>query len=488
MGTGEARVATVSAELRARRILVAAGFSLLGAGLLWSRFAGLNLSLWHDEIYTVQHYVRPGPHQIFFGHYVPNNHMLFSLLAWLTSSAFGGSEVVYRLWSVVPFVAGVVLVTRWLQRLEGTLTAALYLFLATASPLLIDWSRQARGYGLAFFAMSVMTTAACDALRAEAWLPVLALCAAGVIGTWDLPIFGAAFASVSVVLLFQRSVRWRLLPWLGVSVSLVVLWYLPVLGEVATASQQQFGDRLPWHGVVTGPIAELLRPSLVPNGGVAHGNLAAYLFFGPLLAVGIWAFGQRSRPVAAVLLAGVVGTYAMLALGRMYVESRFVSYLLVPLLILVAVGVARLVAALRTSRPPIRLVGATALALGFMWLGAVFVTSALLATTYPFEAFKEAAAAIDEFSPTGTVVVNVLHPDDLRFYLKRPIVTASPQHLQQLVCRRTTNELVYVEQPFRTPHVNLGCLERAGATHKRVRQYTRGDRIDVWFLPARSPS
>lgn len=54
--------------------------------ILWAFLTGLNLSFWHDEAWTIINYVEPGPAAIFAGEYVPNNHMLFSLLAWLTTT------------------------------------------------------------------------------------------------------------------------------------------------------------------------------------------------------------------------------------------------------------------------------------------------------------------------------------------------------------------------------------------------------------------
>ncbi len=84
----------------------------------------------------------------------------------------GESEIAYRLLSAVPFVAGVVLVTAWLHRRLGAGSGLLYLFLATVSPLLLDITRQARGYGLAYLAMSIVVVAALEADRTRRTLPV----------------------------------------------------------------------------------------------------------------------------------------------------------------------------------------------------------------------------------------------------------------------------------------------------------------------------
>ena len=61
------------------------------------RLVGLGRSLWLDEIITVEAFVREGPRVILAGPYLKNNHELFSMLAWLTSSAAGESEIALRL-------------------------------------------------------------------------------------------------------------------------------------------------------------------------------------------------------------------------------------------------------------------------------------------------------------------------------------------------------------------------------------------------------
>ena len=119
----------------------------------------------------VRGYVRGGLDEILTGSGL--NHQLMALLAWAMSSVTGESEVAFRLLSVVPFVAGVVLVTAWLHRRHGALSGVLFLFLATVSPLLLDITRQARGYGLAFMAMCVVIVAALEASRTgRTWLVV----------------------------------------------------------------------------------------------------------------------------------------------------------------------------------------------------------------------------------------------------------------------------------------------------------------------------
>src|SRR5262249_52385130 len=147
----------------AARSAVVASYALLGTVFGLTHLLGLSRSFWHDEIYTVANVIRPGPDRIFAGPEL--NHQAFSILAWANQYVLGHSEFAYRLWSVVPFVAGVAVVTLWAHRRLGALAGILFLFLATVSPLLLDITREARGYGLAFLAMAVLTIAALEADR-----------------------------------------------------------------------------------------------------------------------------------------------------------------------------------------------------------------------------------------------------------------------------------------------------------------------------------
>ena len=81
--------------LSARVLWVAIG--LMGVLVLWSRLAGLDQSLWHDEVFSVVHYITAGPETIVTGHWVPNNHVLYSLLSFGTTRGLGESEVTFRL-------------------------------------------------------------------------------------------------------------------------------------------------------------------------------------------------------------------------------------------------------------------------------------------------------------------------------------------------------------------------------------------------------
>ena len=229
-------------DLSVARAAYVAAYAVVGAALVWSRLFELGHSFWTDEIFMVEHYVRGGPREILAG--ADLSHELMAILAWATSSLVGESETAMRLLSAVPFVAGVVIVTAWLHRRLGPLSGVLFLFLATVSPLLLDITRQARGYGLAFFAMAILVVSALEARRRPGTLPVVAACAAGVAGTWTLPQFGIAFVAMLGVLVLQAGARRAAAVGLVASLVAILAWYAPHLGEVRSASQVEDGVRI----------------------------------------------------------------------------------------------------------------------------------------------------------------------------------------------------------------------------------------------------
>lgn len=472
---------------RARRDVAAVTFAYcaLGLVLLWSRLVGLSQSLWHDEIVTVTDYIRAGPGEILIGTYIPNNHELFSLLGWATSSGLGESEIALRLWSVIPFILGVGLVTAWLNVRIGMLTGLLYLLFATLSPLLLDLSRQARGYGLAFFAMSALIVAASEADRTGRNWAIATFWSAGLVGTLTLPIFGIAFLATGAVLLADRSLRRRVALGLAASTLAIVAWYAPHADDLLVSSEQQFGAPIPWFGVVTAPIDQILIPAVLWIEGLAPTPSLVWL---PLIAaIAILLVSSpllRERRMALILGAGVIATLVVVFATRLYLAPRFVSYLLVPLFILLASGIAHVLGRTVTRAPGLRaVIAVTLLAL----VTVQFASSSAQVTRLPREAHKNAAELVERrATPMSPVFVYAHQPTDLAFYLDDvPVEALGAAEVVPRVCDGR-GPAIYVMQPFSIQPVDVPCLGRSGVDHHRFRQYTRGDEIDVWFVPPKS--
>lgn len=466
---------------------MAAAVLAVAAGiLLWTRLIPLDHGFWHDEVYSVRHYTSQGPGEILFGEYVPNNHVVFNLLAWLTTQSLGDeSEATYRLWSVAPAIAAVAVVAVWAWRRLGPPTAAIFAVLVVASPLHLELAMQARGYGLTFLAAALLLIAA-DRLAGGAGRGWLAgFCGAGLLGSGTLPIFAPTFAGQALALLGRPELRRRIAIGIGVVALVGLLLYAPLLGGLLDSTGQRFGHRLPWHGFASGPLTELATPSLQliePEGRLRFLYLAVAAVAG-LGAARLWR--RSERQLVLTLVVPLAFTYAALTAARIFVEWRFTSFLLFHLALLVAAGVAAIGEWLgrpRFMRPAVAVAGATlALVAGLRAL-----EKGREVADRPIEAFKQVAALV-EGTGIGRVVSNSTRPEALWYYLGRDRVRLhSPERLVAIFCG-SRGPLVYVEHPFRAsaaqpPPPEVGCLERRGAVRVRFPERARERRLDVWVL------
>jgi hypothetical protein len=460
---------------------IAAVYGVLTIVMVWSRFAGIGESLWHDEIYTVQHFIVPGPPG-FFGRYNPNDHILFSVLAWLTVQLPGLGDSAYRLWSVLPFIAAVGATTAWLHRRAGTWVATLFALLSTTSSQLLILSTEARGYGLAFFAMAIMTIAAYEAHTRAGSAALTSFAAAGIIGCWTLPTFALPLVGVSAVLLTQPSIRRRLILRLAVAFAAIGCWYAIPASALIDSRGQQFGVQLPWHAPLTGAATELAA-AFVPS--IDASAMFPMLIMLPILVAGVRAARTAMPGLVALTGAPITCTFLVLTLARFYVEERFVSYLLVPILILAAFGLKRL---LTDTRPPHFFISAT---YSLLLVSTAVLAFALFSARHarlPQEADREAAStvAIALKNVPRPVVLNTLHPNDVLFYLKgvHPFQVGGG-NLEGEICSPATRKtgVIFVQQPFGIRPVDTSCLARHGASMHVWHQWDRGQRITVWVAP-----
>jgi hypothetical protein len=496
-------------------------------GLVWTRTLALEQSLWGDELFSVRAYIERGPSGI-FGRYVPNDHMLFELLEWIGTAVSGDhGAAAYRFWAVVPAIVAATLLTWWLWRRLDRWVAAIFAVLATSSPLFLDLGTEGRGYGLGFLAGAAMVIAADRFAWTHSRGSLALLALAALAGIWTLPLIVLPFLGVAGVLMAHRALRRRVL----IAVALVgvasLLFYLPVLGDVISSSSQQVGARLSWHAVLTGPVRDLLAPSvslLLAHASAGVGEAIA----GVLLAIGLAALWHRpERLLALLLFAPAVFTYLILKLGGFYVvasfdghsqlstlaiEDRFTSFLLLPLLVGMAVGVVELgrwLAKVSVSLPMARPgsvwrlgspVGA-ARSLSIHPLGPLVLLGAVVLSLFalgridslarhdaevPLESYAEVGAIVRR---TGIwpVVTNSTHRLGLKYYIDpsgRHVRTLSPAALEAMFCSRQAG-FIYIEHPLYSPHVNTTCLHQRGAVAIEVPE--RRDRpITVYVLPEAS--
>jgi hypothetical protein len=474
-------VASSATKLRTWTTVVA--YAVLGAVLLGSRVIGIDRSFWHDEIVTVRDFIEPGPREIVAGELL--NHELYSLLAWLTSVAVGLDETALRMWSVAPFIAGVIVVVTWLHIRLGAPSAIAFLFFASCSPMLLDVTRQARGYGLAFLAMAVLVVAALEAARSGDGWTVVTFCLAGVAGSFTLPNFAVAFIATSIVLMIDRRLRARVLFGLVASVVALFALYVPHLGAAEEASREEYGAWIGATGLITAPIDQILLPALLRLDGAPPVASLAWLpvvalFVIPMLSSPL----LKKRQTALILCVGPVTTVVALWAVGTYVVPRYLSYLLVPLLMLLATGCASVLSRLGSSRPGARtLVVVMILAV----VAVAFIGAASQVLRKPREAHRDAAAAVRAMLPAGApIYAYMLQPTDVAHYVRGPVrALTSPEAVDAVACTETQT-VALVTQPWRVRALGTPCDGRAGLRRVRLEQYARGGHIDVWFIPPAS--
>ena len=469
----------VDVTVSATTLATAVAYTVLGAALVVTRLMYLGHSFWHDEIYTVAQIIRPGPGRILAGPEL--NHELYSLIAWAGQFVLGQSEIAYRVWSAVPFVIGVSVVTAWLHIRVRALAGILFLFLATVSPLLLDITRQARGYGLAFLAMAVMTVAALELARSPSLWAIGAFCVGGVLGSWTLPQFALAFVTTGVVLLRDRDARRPLAVGLGLSLTAIEVWYAPHLIQLQTVSQTSGRVQIHLAWLPTAPIDQILIPALVWIDGVAltPGVVWLPVVAGLLLLMAASPLA-RDRRLLLLLSIGPVATIVILAIAQTYVVPRYLSYLLVPLFALLASGMAHAFGRLESK--PLILRAALGLVVVVL-LAARFVILAPEVVALPRAAHRDAADVVLRYLPASAPVYAYMHnPDSLAFYLGRPVRALRAPNVATRVCDNA-EPVAYVMQPFAVRPVGVPCLARAGVVHFQFRQYARGGSMNVWIVP-----
>jgi hypothetical protein len=197
--------------------------------------------------------------------------------------------------------------------------------------------------------------------------------------------------------------------------------------------------------------------------------LALLLVSSPLL---------RDRRTALILCSGVAATLLVVWVTRLFLVPRFVSFLLVPLFILLASGVADVLGRMPTRPAWTRTVVAL-LVLAILFLQ--FVDAASRIARLPREAQKDVAAFIAREGPDGAPVLAYTHrPQGLSFYLGRPIVALEAGEVESEVCGRDET-VVYVT--YKLEPVEVSCLSRDGVRGTRFDHYARGEATTVWLVP-----
>jgi mannosyltransferase len=168
-------------KLDSSSILALIGLSFVALVLrLWR----LNTDLWVDEVFTLLDFVRQPFGQLLTSFPSQNQHMFYSILAFISTEIFGESAWALRLPSVLFGVTSIWALFLLVNKLLGKREALLSCSLITVSYHHIWFSQNARGYmGLLFFTL-LATWLWFEALENEKWHWWIGYSAAIILGMW----------------------------------------------------------------------------------------------------------------------------------------------------------------------------------------------------------------------------------------------------------------------------------------------------------------
>jgi hypothetical protein len=467
---------------------------LASLALVVTRLTGITRSMWWDEAFTAQRYIRGGTEVIFDpAQYYANNHVLYSLLTSWTTDVLWRGDAVLRLWVVGPalLAAGITLVWAW-RRLSPAVAVTATALLAI-SPMAARLQTEARGYGLVLLAATVLLVGtSAGATRTPTWRDDLLVGAAGAVGMLTFPpVVTLYLAHTGVWFLRRGTHRVRLAVVTAVVGATTFLVLRPLVGPMldnASSVGSRAADPITWWSPIIGPSTVLGGPSFDPALPGGEGVAAAVTL--ALVVVGLTALLTRRGPLAHLrtsdadvsrhlevglqLVAALGVSIALLGLVGFSLLDRYVAFTLPALVVAAAVGSVTLVRLATRDRP-----GVTA-AVVLVLLGAAGVASAgaiATETNVPRQNFADAAREIAAGDPE-TVVVRRLHVG-FAWYLDRlevPVTRTDDGAAATEAFCDGPRPAVYVPDPDREPEDGPACLEEA--TRRAVPQRQREM---VWY-------
>lgn len=341
---------------------------VLAVTLVVTRVAGLSRSLWYDEAFTANRYVRDPSTILDPDLYNANNHVLFSWLAAWTSRLLGTDEAVLRLWAVVPGLLAVGLLIWFLWRTWSPAVAVATLAFTTLSWVATQLHTEARGYGLALASATVLLVvpAAHDRDRVG-WRADAGVAVAGAVGMLAFAPFVMLYLAHTTVWFVTRQVgRLRLVVMTAAAGLLTLVVMRPLLGGMFDRADRvgsNAGDPIGWTSPVLGPLRLLGGRSidaLLPGGatlpamrspaGSTAAQIAAVLAVA-LGVLGLIAAWRHARPLLVHLLAGLAGSIALLGTVGFHLLDRYLAFLLPHVAVSIGAGLVALVTLVPAARP-----------------------------------------------------------------------------------------------------------------------------------------
>ena len=387
------------------RLQLICGIIILAVALLF-RLLRYHQSLWCDEMGTLAEYVNKSWRVIVAagpGEYLPNNHVLFTLLAkacFIAGGRPGDADSATVLIRLPALLAGtlVPVALAWPLRRVAPALALLLAMVAAVHPWLIAESDEARGYSLMVLLGILATQALPEAHRR--WPVLYGLLLAATVYTVPVALLLVAAHGVYVVGWRRDAVRTWARGGLIAAVAILVL-YLPMArgmiayGKHPLSAPADFGgfvDQLCRFAGSGQYFPATYDPSQQPHG--FNGSSLYWLI--PLLLVAV---GMRTRPKGTMVrpVGLIMGLATAIAIAGAAASSGFGQVRFAPWAgVCVCVGVAVLLDSVRRRFGRVVFLAAFLTVIGWMaWTGF---------TLPPDQPIREALQLADQLAPAGTPI------------------------------------------------------------------------------------
>ena len=386
-----------------------------------------------DEAYTFLYYLNQGRDPFYYN--VPNNHVFHTLLAKLAVLIGGAAPAVIRL---PAFAAGVLCIPAIYfvcKRFnpQAGLLAALGM---AVFPYMILYSTMARGYSLIMLFTLLLTLAGQRYLDQPSRMRCVMIAVLSALGLWTIPTMMFPLAGLYLWLTLMILIQARnlvallrnfLLPTLGLTALLTVIFYIPVViashGSETLFSTQYVNAR-PWNDFLT-HIAPHLRQIFtdffrdVPTA-------AKYLGF-LLAGIGLFAAVRRRAWSALLLLPCILLGALVIFFAKQAIPFVRTWIYLIPFFLLFAdLGYSALTEKLQST--PRLTLAAVLLAGGLIYAGSLAATDAI-SRYADTGSFPEAQTVARTMKPllTGNEFIAVMDTANFPLYYYLCIEGAPPQ-------------------------------------------------------------
>ncbi|MBP6313122.1 MAG: hypothetical protein KA408_12680 [Flavobacteriales bacterium] len=349
------KVKSVAAPSRTEFIVFACSALL---GFCYVALRAALVPIVHDEAATFFHYIFTGNFWPGTAHWDANNHVLNSVLTWMSVQAFGEGLFALRLPNVLAYVLWAFATGLLARRCTSVVVRCSLIPALLFCSFVLDFFSLCRGYGLGLAFFLVAINAAIGLMEHANWRSFSVLLIASALAIWaDLALLPALGLLISLAVVFTgtdglRQAMSKPWNWVAVAVSAMLVYK-------AVLFAQGFSERgLLYHGSLDGFLSVTVKPLFLLVTGSDHWVWIAsgVLLACAVLALGCWAARDRWRKAPVVLigvvLVGLVAATVFMAkvLHINYPEDRAALQFVV----LAIVAFAFAVDAIRIERPSLQ--------------------------------------------------------------------------------------------------------------------------------------